>query len=121
MRAGQVIKEYLEVHGVASIADLHHAYRVEIDRANEQRGTLRKDKLRSMTYESFRTIITRAKKAGLLENFGSGDIVRPYPGSDQAPFLGIRDGQVVTQRYALLQLTEKGRQATEEWDSWRNM
>ena len=107
---GEVIKEVLE-RGPASISNLHREYKERIRLLNQNRE--KRKPLRGMTYESFRTFVTRARIAGLVEPVGEEALL--YPTRWPTPLVGIREGRVVTATRRIYALTDRGRAEVELW------
>lgn len=107
---GEVIKEVLE-RGPASISDLHREYRERIRLLNHERD--RKHRLRGMTYASFRTFLTRARIAGLVEPVGEEPLT--FPTRWPTPLLGVRDTTVAPATRRIYSLTDRGRAEVELW------
>ena len=107
---GEVIKEVLE-RGPASISDLHFQYKERVRQVNQNRD--RKRRLRGMTYESFRTFVTRARIAGLVEPVGEEPM--KIPPKTPNPLVGIRDTRVVTATRRIYALTDRGRAKVDLW------
>ena len=101
---GEVIKEVLE-RGPACISNLHREYKER----------MKKHRLRGMTYASFRTYVTRARIAGLVEPVGEEPM--EIPPKMPNPLVGIRDTRVVTATRRLYALTDRGRAEVEMWRS----
>jgi len=111
VRPGRMIRKVLAA-GPASTADIHRAYREAIDVENGKRRA-RHSKLRPMTYESFRTYMTRARASGLIRIVGS----KPMEKSPN-PFMGIRGMRVIeTQTQTVYDLTPDGRDETAGWEN----
>lgn len=115
VRPGRVVKNlFMSVPpGTAySISQLHRVYKGTITSWNEEQGRISQTtKFRGMSYNSFRTYITRWIQLGLLEVVGH----EPLSLRESSGLVGIRDGQVVEQTMTMLAITDKGR--TEE-DAW---
>lgn len=108
VRPGIFIRDKLLTHE-ASTSDLHRAY---LDKFKYEINPTRPKgkKYHPMTYNSFRTYVTRAVYAGFIE------VVREDPIAADA-LIGIRDGKVVPQTMKVYELTEEGRSAPEElWE-----
>lgn len=107
IRPGIFIRDELLTHEAAA-SELHRAYmdkfKYEIN-PTRPRGK----KYHPMTYNSFRTYVTRAVYAGLIEAVREEPL--EYPRSDA--LVGIRDGEVVPQTLKVYALTEAGRSAPE--------
>jgi hypothetical protein len=97
--------------GPATAAEIHRAYREAIRVENGRRS--RHDQLRPMTYEGFRTYITRAKSSGLIRIIGS----KPMEKSPN-PLIGVRGMRVIeTQMQTVYELTRDGRDETAGWEN----
>jgi hypothetical protein len=109
-----MIKNVLEI-GAATGSDIHRAYREAIRVENGRRA--RKDKLRPMTYESFRTYITRARSSGLIRSVGHKPL-NETPSGYIHPLIAIRGKRVLaTQEQTIYELTASGRAAITAWNN----
>ena len=110
IRPGRMIRKVLAA-GPATTAEIHREYREAIRVENGRRP--RHNKLRPMTYESFRTYITRAKSSGLIKIIGS----KPMEKSPN-PLVGVRGMRVIeTQMQTVYALTSDGVKETRAWDN----
>ena len=110
VRPGQIIKAHLQESGKASIADLHYAYVQAVKQYNQTLSNPRKSGYRAMTYESFRTFVTRARQGGLLEVVGEEERLG-------SPLVGVRGNQVIPSRLVYLGLTAEGEAEVAGWDN----
>lgn len=69
-RPGAFVKHFLEEHGEACVADIHHALIEEIERLNEERIEAGVKALRHSTYASFAKYFHWFKLLGLVEPTG---------------------------------------------------
>jgi hypothetical protein len=110
VRPGRMIKKVLTA-GPASTADIHRAYREAIRVENGRRS--RKEKLRPMTYESFRKFVNRAKASGLIRIIGS----KPMEKTPN-PLVGQRGMRVLeTQEQTVYALTTDGKDEVGGWEN----
>jgi len=110
IRPGPVIKSFLLANGKASQADLHRAYTDQIFAENIQRKINKEKPLSKMTYDSFRTLITRARLSGLLEVVGEEELYG-------SPLIGVKDNKIIPARSVILALTATGESEVGAWDN----
>jgi len=109
---GQVIKETILANGPSRASDCHAAYKTRIRELNLDRD--RSVFHRGMTFHSFRSFISRALKAGLIEIVDTAPVVT----TGNQGLQDIRKKAVVEGYANLYDLTDAGR---EEEVGWTNL
>lgn len=111
IRTGAFIKQYLEAHGPAYIAEIHYALKQAWRNINE--GRPRERRVAPPTYESFGKYLRNCRELGLVELDHEEAMEEVLPGG---PLKSIRGGKIVDSTRRYYRLTTRGTEDTESWD-----